>query len=67
VRQGSVVASAPRVEAVRDSIVDGAAPVQRYNDEIINDQFYLDRGTPGQDPSVVPVNTSQDDGVYIIF
>ena len=67
VRSGSVMASAPRAEAVQDSIVDGATPVQRYNDEIINDQFYLDRGTPGQDPSVVPVNTSQDDGVYIIF
>jgi hypothetical protein len=66
--RGSVVASAPRaVPATRDSIVDGAAPTQRYNDEIINDQFYLDRGTPGQDPNVVPVNTSQDDGVFIVF
>jgi hypothetical protein len=67
-RAGSVVASVPRASsATRDSIVDGAAPSQRYNDEIINDQFYLDRGTPGQDPSVVPVNTSQDDGVFIVF
>ncbi|HXF59761.1 MAG TPA: zf-HC2 domain-containing protein [Candidatus Saccharimonadales bacterium] len=67
-RAGSVVASAPRTaSAVQDSIVDGSAPVQRYNDEIINDQFYLDRGRPGQDPSVVPVNATQDDGVYIIF
>src|SRR6185295_8828747 len=64
-RTGSVVASAPRAAAaVQDSIVDGSAPVQRYNDEIINDQFYLDRGRPGQDPSVVPVNATQDDGVY---
>lgn len=68
VRSGSVVASVPRASsATRDSIVDGAAPTQRYNDEIINDQFYLDRGSPGQDPSVVPVNTSQDDGVFIVF
>jgi len=67
VRAGSVVASVPRASAMRDSIVDGAAPSQRYNDEIINDQFYLDRGSPGQDPSVVPVNASQDDGVFVIF
>lgn len=67
-RQSSVVASAgPTAPAARDSIVDGPAPLQRYNDEIINDQFYLDRGAPGQDPNVQPVNTSQDDGVYIIF
>jgi len=68
VRSGSVVASASRASsAARDSIVDGAVPSQRYNDEIINDQFYLDRGSPGQDPSVVPVSTSQDDGVFIVF
>jgi hypothetical protein len=68
VRSGSLVASVPRTSsATRDSIVDGAVPSQRYNDEIINDQFYLDRGSPGQDPSVVPVNASQDDGVFIIF
>jgi len=68
VRQSSVVASAgSTAPAARDSIVDGPAPLQRYNDEIINDQFYLDRGAPGQDPNVQPVNTSQDDGVYIIF
>ena len=67
-RSGSVVASAPRASfAARDSIVDAGAPSQRYNDEIINDQFYLDRGSPGQDPSVVPVSTSQDDGVFIVF
>jgi hypothetical protein len=67
-RAGSVVASVPTAAAaIQDSIVDGSAPLQRYNDEIINDQFYLDRGRPGQDPSVVPVNATQDDGVYIIF
>ena len=67
-RQSSVVASAgSSAPAARDSIVDGPAPLRRYNDEIINDQFYLDRGAPGQDPNVQPVNTSQDDGVYIIF
>jgi hypothetical protein len=66
-RSGSIVASAARTSATRDSIVDGAAPVPRYDDEIINDQFYLDRGSPGQDPSVVPVSTSQDDGVFIVF
>ena len=51
--------SEERPFAVRlgDSIVDAGAPSQRYNDEIINDQFYLDRGSPGQDPSVVPVST----------
>jgi hypothetical protein len=67
-RTGSVVASMPSAAAaIQDSIVDGSAPLQRYNDEIINDQFYLDRGRPGQDPSVVPVNATQDDGVYIVF
>lgn len=66
-RTGSVVASVPTASALQDSIVDGSAPLQRYNDEIINDQFYLDRGRPGQDPSVVPVNATQDDGVYIVF
>lgn len=64
---GSVVASmAQTVPAARDS-VDGRAPRQRYTDEIINDQFYLDHGSQGQDPSVVPVNETQDDGVYIVF
>lgn len=65
-RQPAMVASARNI-AERDSIVDGPAPLQPYKDEIINDQFYLDRGAPGQDPNVQPVNTSQDDGVYIIF
>jgi len=65
---GSVVASASRsTPAGRDSILDGGVPRQRYKDEIINDQFYLESGRPGQDPSVVPVNETQDDGVYIIF
>jgi len=63
-RASSVVASAP---AGRDSIVDGRVPSPRYTDEIINDQFYLERGGQGQDPSIVPVNETQDDGVYIVF
>jgi hypothetical protein len=63
-RVSSVVASAP---AGRDSIVDGRVPSPRYTDEIINDQFYLERAGQGQDPSIVPVNQTQDDGVYIVF
>ncbi len=64
----SVVASAARTgTAGRDSIVDGRVPSQRYTDEIINDQFYLERGGQAQDPSIVPVNATQDDGVYIVF
>jgi anti-sigma factor RsiW len=65
----SVVASAvqPAAPADRDSIVDERIPRQRYTDEIINDQFYLERGRPGQDPAAVPVNETSDDGVYIIF
>ncbi len=67
-RAGSVVASVSRPTAtVRDSILDGGVPRQRYKDEIINDQFYLESGRQGQDPTVVPVNETQDDGVYIIF
>jgi anti-sigma factor RsiW len=67
-RSGSVVASASRPgPAGRDSILDGSIPSQRYTDEIINDQFYLERGGQGQDPSIVPVNETQDDGVYIVF
>jgi len=67
-RVGSVVASASSpAPAMRDSILDGGAPRQRYKDEIINDQFYLESGRQGQDASVVPVNETQDDGVYIIF
>jgi anti-sigma factor RsiW len=66
-RVHSVVASASRTgPAGRDSIVDGRVPSQRYTDEIINDQFYLERGQ-AQDPSIVPVNETQDDGVYIVF
>ncbi len=65
---GSMVASmAQTTSAARDSSVDGRVPRQRYTDEIINDQFYLDHGSQGQDPSVVPVNETQDDGVYIVF
>jgi anti-sigma factor RsiW len=67
-RTASVVASAvPAAPADRDSIVDEGIPRQRYTDEIINDQFYLERGRDGQDPAVVPVNETSDDGVYIIF
>jgi len=65
---GSVVASASGpTPAARDSILDGGIPRQRYKDEIINDQFYLESGRQGQDPSIVPVNETKDDGVYIIF
>jgi len=67
-RVASVVASAAQTApADRDSIVDGGIPRQRYTDEIINDQFYLERGREGQDPTVVPVNETSDDGVYIVF
>jgi anti-sigma factor RsiW len=67
-RASSVVASASRSgSAGRDSILDGRVPSQRYRDEIINDQFYLERGDQGQDPSIVPVNETQDDGVFIVF
>jgi hypothetical protein len=62
-----VVASVPTRAAMRDSVVDGMVPQQRYMDEIINDKFYLERGPEGQDPTVVPVNQTPDDGVYIIF
>jgi len=65
---GSVVASVSRdTPAVRDSILDGGIPRQRYKDEIINDRFFLESGRQGQDPSIVPVNETKDDGVYIIF
>jgi anti-sigma factor RsiW len=67
-RASSVVASVSLpAPAGRDSIVAGRVPSQRYTDEIINDQFYLERGGQGQDPSIVPVNETQDDGVYIVF
>ena len=63
-----VVASAVRPTPVtEDSIVDGQIPGQFYKDEIINDRLYLERGVDGQDPSVVPVNETADDGVFIIF
>lgn len=64
-RAGSVVASASRsTPAKGDSAMGGR---QRYTDEIINDQFYLERGPQGQDPAAVPVNETSGDGVYIIF
>ncbi len=67
-RAAPVVASALRASTEPDSIVDGQIQRQRYSDEIINDQFYLERGLEGQqNPSVVPANETQDDGVYIVF
>jgi anti-sigma factor RsiW len=67
-RTPSVVASAaPTMPATQDSIVDGQIPRQSYTDEIINDRFYIERGPQGQDPAVVPVNDTGDDGVYIVF
>ena len=65
--EAPVVASVPNRAAMRDSVVDGMVPQQGYMDEIINDKFYLERGPEGQDPTVVPVNQTPDDGVYIIF
>jgi len=47
--------------------VDGQIPRQSYTDEIINDRFYIERGPQGQNPVVVPVNDTGDDGVYIVF
>lgn len=67
-RRTSVVANASQpASAVRDSTVDDQIQRQLYNDEIIHDQFYLERGRQGQDPTVVPVNETADDGVYIVF
>ena len=67
-RTSSMVAAAPRyTPAESDSIVDGRIERQRYTDEIINDQFYLERGPQGQDPAAVPVNETSGDGVFIIF
>jgi len=69
----AVVASLPHRVTARDSVAQPMPP-QRYTDEIINDQFYLDRGlnsgsapSAGEDPTVVPVNEQSDDGTYIIF
>ncbi len=55
--------------AAQDSILDAPPQDQRYLDEIINDQFYLERGREGQtqDPAIVPVNDTGSDGVYITF
>ena len=65
-RAAPVVASVAHAMQA-DSILDGRIPRQSYNDEIINDPFYIERGRQGQDPAVVPVNETADDGVYIIF
>ncbi len=63
-----VVATATPENAVAgDSIVDVRTDQQRYQDQIINDTFYLERGSQGQNPAVVPVNETQGDGVYVIF
>ncbi len=62
----SLIARAP-IAAEQDSIVDAGIQRQPYRDEIINDMFYLERGRPAQDPTVVPVNDTQGDGVFIIF
>jgi anti-sigma factor RsiW len=67
-RRTPVVASASQpASALRDSTMDGGTPRQLYSDEIIRDQFYIERGRQGQDPTVVPVNETPDDGAYIVF
>jgi len=67
-RTTSVIAAASRQKpAGSDSIVDGRIERQRYDDQIINDTFYLERGSQGQNPAIVPVSESQGDGVYVIF
>ena len=55
--------------ATQDSILGAPPQDQRYQDEIINDQFYLERGREGQtqDPTIVPVNDTGSDGVFIVF
>ena len=67
-RRSSVIASASQQNPVAgDSIVDGRIDRPHYDDQIINDTFYLERGSQGQNPAVVPVNETQGDGVYVIF
>ncbi len=64
----SVIAAASRQNPVAgDSIVDGRIDRPRYDDQIINDTFYLERGSQGQNPAIVPVHETQGDGVYVIF
>ena len=62
-----VVSAAQASPAFTDSIVDSQMPEQLYRDEVINDQFYLDRGQSQQGPAIVPVNSRGDDGVHITF
>jgi len=67
-RTSSVIAAASQQNPVAgDSIVDGRIDRPRYDDQIINDTFYLERGSQGQNPAIVPVNETQGDGVYVIF
>jgi len=67
-RTSSVIAAASQQNpAGGDSIVDGRIDRPRYDDQIINDTFYLERGSQGQNPAIVPVNETQGDGVYVIF
>jgi hypothetical protein len=67
-RTSSVIAAASRRNPVAgDSIVDGRIDRPRYDDQIINDTFYLERGSQGQNPAIVPVHETQGDGVYVIF
>jgi len=42
-------------------------PGARFQDEYILDQFYLDRGTGRDAPSIVPVSGNSTDDVYITF
>jgi hypothetical protein len=42
-------------------------PGARYVDEYILDQFYIDRGPEGQNPSVTPVSDHPSDDVDIVF
>jgi len=67
-RTSSVIAAASQQNPVAgDSIVDGRIDRPRYDDQIINDTFYLERGSQGQNPAIVPVHETQGDGVYVIF
>ena len=67
-RMSSAIASASQPNPVAsDSIVDSRIDRPHFDDQIINDTFYLERGSQGQNPAVVPVNETQGDGVYVIF
>ena len=62
-----LAAASQQTPVAGDSIVDGRIDRPHYDDQIINDTFYLERGSQGQNPAVVPVNETQGDGVYVIF